>query len=48
MALQGIDSSNWQKGINLDALAMDFAICKATLGASYVSPVCDRQMQQAM
>ena len=48
MALQGIDISNWQKGINLDALAIDFAICKATQGASYVSPDCDRQMQQAM
>lgn len=48
MALQGIDISNWQKGINLDALAVDFAICKATQGASYVSPDCDRQMQQAM
>ena len=44
----GIDISNWQKGINLDALAVDFAICKATQGASYVSPDCDRQMQQAM
>ena len=48
MALQGIDISNWQKGINLDALAIDFAICKATQGTSYVSPDCDRQMQQAM
>lgn len=48
MALQGIDISNWQKGINLDALAIDFAICKATQGASYVSPDCDRQTQQAM
>ena len=38
MALQGIDISNWQKGINLDALARDFAIGQATPGASYVSP----------
>lgn len=48
MSLQGIDISNWQKGINLDVLAIDFVICKATQGTSYVSPDCDRQMQQAM
>lgn len=48
MALQGIDISNWQKGINLDVLPIDFVLCKATQGTSYVSPDCDRQMQQAM
>lgn len=48
MALQGIDISNWQKGINLDVLPIDFALCKATQGNGYVSPDCDRQMQQAM
>lgn len=48
MAMQGIDVSNWQKGINLDVLPIDFVICKATQGASYVSPDCDRQVQQAI
>lgn len=46
--MQGIDVSNWQKGINLDVLPIDFVICKATQGSGYVSPDCDRQMQQAM
>ena len=46
--MQGIDISNWQNGIDLDVLPIDFAICKATQGAGYVSPDCDRQMQQAM
>ena len=48
MALQGIDISNWQQGINLDVLPIDFAICKATQGTGYVSPDCDRQVQQAI
>lgn len=48
MALQGIDVSNWQNGIDLSAVGVDFVICKATQGTSYVSPDCDRQMQQAM
>lgn len=48
MAMQGIDISNWQKGINLDVLPVDFVICKATQGTGYVSPDCDRQIQQAI
>lgn len=47
MALNGIDISNWQKGINLAAVPADFVICKATEGTTYVSPDCDRQYQQA-
>lgn len=45
--LNGIDISNWQKGINLTAVPADFVICKATEGTTYVSPDCDRQYQQA-
>lgn len=48
MALNGIDVSNWQKGINLAAVPADFAICKATEGTSYVSPDFTRQMNQAI
>lgn len=48
MAMQGIDVSNWQKGINLNNLAIDFVICKATQGTGYVSPDCDQQVQQAI
>ena len=35
--LNGIDVSNWQKGINLAAVPADFVICKATQGTTYVS-----------
>lgn len=47
MALNGIDISNWQSGINLEAVPADFVIVKATEGLYYVSPSCDRQYQQA-
>lgn len=47
MAMNGIDVSNWQKGINLAAVPADFVIMKATQGTWYVSPDCDRQYQQA-
>lgn len=46
--MNGIDISNWQNGINLAAVPFDFVICKATEGAHYVSPDCDRQIQQAI
>lgn len=46
MALNGIDISNWQKGINLDSVPYDFVISKATEGTSYVSPDCARQVEQ--
>lgn len=44
--MNGIDISNWQAGINLNAVPYDFAICKATQGKSYVSPDCARQVEQ--
>lgn len=47
MALNGIDVSSWQKGINLATVPCDFVIIKATQGVSYVSKECDRQYQQA-
>lgn len=47
MAMNGIDISNWQRGIDLDAVPYDFAICKATQGKTYVSPDCARQVEQA-
>lgn len=47
MALNGIDVSNWQNGINLSVVPADFVICKATQGTSYVSPDCVRQVEQA-
>lgn len=45
--MQGIDISNWQKGIDLGVVPSDFVICKATEGTSYVSPDFTRQMNQA-
>lgn len=47
MAMQGIDISNWQAGIDLAAVPCDFAICKATQGTTYVSPDCCRQVELA-
>lgn len=39
MALNGIDVSSWQAGINIAAVPADFVIVKATQGTNYVSPV---------
>lgn len=47
MALNGIDISNWQAGIDLVAVPCDFAICKATQGTAYTSPDCCRQVELA-
>lgn len=46
--MQGIDISNWQKGINLATVPCDFVIIKATQGTSYVSPDFTRQITQAL
>lgn len=48
MALNGIDVSNWQAGINLSVVPYDFVICKATQGTGYTSPDCVRQVEQAI
>ena len=48
MAMNGIDISNWQQGINLAAVPCDFVIAKATQGTGYTSPDCVRQVEQAM
>lgn len=48
MALNGIDISNWQAGIDLSAVPCDFVISKATEGCGYVSPDCARQVEQAL
>lgn len=46
--LRGIDISNWQKGINLDAVPADFVIIKVSEGNYYVSPDWRRQYDQAV
>lgn len=48
MAMQGIDISSWQAGIDLASVPCDFAIVKATEGTGYVNPDCDRAVQQCI
>lgn len=38
MALNGIDISSWQNGINIATVPADFVIVKATQGTNYTSP----------
>lgn len=45
--LKGIDISSWQADLNLTGTNIDFVIVKATEGTSYVSPSCDKHVQQA-
>ena len=47
MALNGIDISNYQRGLDLSKVPCDFAICKATEGTSIVHDTCDPWVQQA-
>lgn len=48
MALQGIDISSWQSGIDLSAVPCDFVIAKATEGTGYTNPDCARAIEQAI
>ena len=48
MAMQGIDISGWQAGIDLSKVPCDFVIVKATQGVGFVSEACDAQIQQAI
>lgn len=47
MALNGIDISNWQSGINLAVVPCDFVVIKATEGTGYVNPDYKRAYSQA-
>ena len=44
--MKGIDISNWQEGINVKNLDVDFVICKATEGIGYTDRTCDGFIQQ--
>lgn len=47
--LNGIDISNWQKGINIASLSgVDFVIAKATEGTNFTDPYCDGFINQAI
>lgn len=48
MALQGIDVSSWQAGIDFTKVPADFVIAKATQGTNYVNPDCNRVIQQCI
>lgn len=47
MTMNGIDISNWQKGLDLSKIKFDFVIIKATEGIGYVDKECDGFYQQA-
>ena len=47
MVMRGIDISNWQGGLNLNSVDVDFAIMKATEGLNFVDKFCDSWVQQA-
>lgn len=47
MALNGIDISHWQDGINLNAVSFDFCVMKATEGTGYVDNCCEKFYQVA-
>jgi GH25 family lysozyme M1 (1,4-beta-N-acetylmuramidase) len=46
--MRGIDISNWQGGLDLNKLDIDFAIMKATEGVSFVDKYCDPWVQQCI
>ena len=48
MSMNGIDISNHQAGLNLDAVPCDFVICKATEGTGFVDKYCDGWVQKAI
>ena len=48
MALNGIDISNYQRGLDLAQVPCDFVICKATEGTTIVHNTCDPWIQQAI
>lgn len=48
MAMQGVDVSSWNTGIDFTKVPADFVIAKATQGVNYVNPDCDRVVQQCI
>lgn len=46
--MRGIDVSNWQAGLDVSGLPVDFVIAKATEGIGYTDPSCDVFVQQAI
>lgn len=46
--LRGIDVSHWKNDLNVNAVAADFVIAKATGGTGYVDDFCDTAIQAAI
>ncbi len=46
--MNGIDISNWQAGLDVRSLPVDFCICKATEGIGFVDGTCDWFVQQCI
>ena len=46
--MNGIDVSNWQSGINISAMNVDFVVVKATEGSGYTSPSFTRQANDTL
>lgn len=44
--MRGIDISNWQDGLTIYNIDVDFCICKATEGLGYTDPTCDGFIQE--
>lgn len=44
--MRGIDISNWQAGLDISKLNVDFVICKATEGIGYTDRTCDGFIEQ--
>ena len=44
--MRGVDISNWQEGIDVTRLNVDFVICKATEGIGYTDKTCDGFIEQ--
>lgn len=47
MVMRGIDISNWQGGLDLRKMPVDFAIMKATEGLHFVDDFCNDWVEQA-
>lgn len=46
--MNGIDVSNWQSGININSINVDFVIVKATEGSGYISPSFTKQANDTL
>ena len=44
--MHGIDISNWQDGLSIYDIDIEFCICKATEGLGYTDPTCDVFIQE--